>query len=82
MDDPNTWKPGKGLLATPDDTALVQAPHLDDATVRLVHRNVLIGGMPGAGKTGLLNLLTLRDALASDEAGTAGGVAGDPDREA
>ncbi|RZU50682.1 hypothetical protein EV385_2460 [Krasilnikovia cinnamomea] len=76
MDDPNQWKPGKGLRATPEGAEPVEVPHLDDAMVRLVTRNLLIGGMPGSGKTGLINSLTVHAALDPDGTGAAGPAAG------
>jgi hypothetical protein len=37
-----------------------------DATTALVTRNLLIGGMPGSGKSVALNLLTAYAALSTD----------------
>jgi hypothetical protein len=43
-----------------------QTPAGTDASVALVLGNLLIGGMPGAGKSYLLNLLTVHAALSAD----------------
>ncbi len=64
---PNATEPGAGLLATAGGPAEpVELPHLDDATVALVCRNLLFGGMPGSGKSVPLNLLTMHAALSTD----------------
>jgi len=61
-------QPGSGVIATPGDGhRSVQVPHLDTATVALIRRSVLTGGLPGAGKSGLRNLLTVSEALAADD---------------
>jgi predicted ATP-dependent serine protease len=63
MDNPN--KPGSGLHAGPDGVQPVEMLHLDDATVALVRRNVLVGGLPGSGKSGLLNGIVAHAALSA-----------------
>jgi hypothetical protein len=59
----NTAVPGAGLLVTDGHARLIQVPHLDEATVALVMRDLLVGGVPGRGKSGLLNLPAAEAAL-------------------
>jgi hypothetical protein len=39
---------------------------MDDETVVVIYRNLLIGGEPGSGKSYQLNLLTAHAALSTD----------------
>jgi hypothetical protein len=71
MDGQTPTTPGTGVLSTNGASAVaVEVPYLDDATddatVALLVRNQLLGGMPGAGKSYLLNLLTVHAALSTD----------------
>ncbi len=63
---PNPTNLGTGPLSTSGGTAEpVELPG-GDATVALVCRNLLFGGMPGSGKSVPLNLLTVHAALSTD----------------
>jgi hypothetical protein len=77
MDDqPTITQPGTGLPVTDGGVPRqVQVPHVDDATVALVHRNMLVGGQPGSGKSSLMNLLAAHAAL-TDGDHRPGGVSG------
>jgi hypothetical protein len=67
MDGQTPTTPGTGVLSTKGGTAVpVEVPYLDDATVALLVRNQLFGGMPGAGKSYHLRLLTVHAALSAD----------------
>jgi hypothetical protein len=67
MDGQPPTTPGTGVLPTNGGTAVpAEVPYLDDATAALLVRNYLLGGMPGAGKSYLLNLLTVHAALSAD----------------
>jgi hypothetical protein len=62
----NTDQPGAGLLSSNGDPAEpVQAPYMDEATMRLFFGNLLIGGEPGGGKSVALNLLAAHAALSA-----------------
>jgi len=75
MDDHvSVTKPGTGLPVTNGAVQPVQVPHLDDATVALLWRNMLIGGMPGSGKANPLRTLAVHAALAPERDATSVGV--------
>jgi hypothetical protein len=61
-------KPGTGRMATPDGGSQpIAVLHLDNATLALIGQSVLLGGLPGAGKSGLRNLRAMSEALADDD---------------
>jgi hypothetical protein len=61
-------RPNLGPVVTGDGTPTeVQFPHLDDATVDVIRRNLLVGGEPGGGKSALHNLAVVHAALDADD---------------
>ncbi|MBG0568076.1 hypothetical protein [Actinoplanes aureus] len=48
---------------SPDEIPAAVLDGLSPDTVELIHRNLLIGGEPGSGKSGLLNALTAQGAV-------------------
>jgi hypothetical protein len=50
-----------------------QFPPLDDAAVDAIRRNLLLGGQPGGGKSGLLNLAVVSAVLDTDDGGPGDG---------
>jgi len=64
--------PGAGLQAGADGTpAPGRVEGLDEATVRLIYRNMLVGGEPSQGKSTLLNLAVLAAVLNPEVTGVA-----------
>ena len=70
-------KPGTGLMATPDGGCRpVEVPHLDDGTLALIGRSLVLGGQPGCGKSALLNLCTVQEALTTEDDSPGAGCTG------
>ena len=70
----DAMRAGTGRVVTEDGTPTdVQCPHLADATVDLIRRNLLIGAEPGGGKSGLLNLAVVHAVLDADDGGLGDG---------
>ena len=78
MDDqPTITQPGTGLPGTDGGVPRqVQVRHVDDAAVAVVYRNMLVGGQPGCGKSALLNLCTVQEALITEDGSPGAGRTG------
>ena len=67
-------RPGTGPEDTGDAAPTeAQFPRLDGAAVDAIRRNLLIGGQPGGGKSGLLNLAVVHAVLDADDGGLGDG---------